>query len=168
MPLPMPRWVMSSPSHMTSAVPAVHVRTISAARAGVEVGDHVGALEARRSRGGRCLPSCSANTKPVDWMSAEADGDVAGPLRDLLLPDLALFCHCSSFGITTPSSCMMIDAVMYGMIPRKKIATLVIAPPEKRSRKPTTPPLVALSWSFLIARSRRTEPAGGRPPGRPR
>ena len=33
-----------------------------------------------------------------------------------------------SFGMTTPSSCMMIDAVMYGMIPRKKIATLVIAP----------------------------------------
>ena len=31
MPLPMPRWVISSPSHITSAVPAVHVRTISAA-----------------------------------------------------------------------------------------------------------------------------------------
>ena len=47
---------------------------------------------------------------------------------------------------------MMIDAVMYGMIPRKKIATLVIAPPEKRSRKPTTPPLLsALSCSCLIA-----------------
>ena len=30
MPLPMPRWVISSPSHMTSAVPAVHVRMISA------------------------------------------------------------------------------------------------------------------------------------------
>ena len=28
MPLPMPRWVMSSPIHMTSAVPAVSVRTI--------------------------------------------------------------------------------------------------------------------------------------------
>ncbi len=46
---------------------------------------------------------------------------------------------------------MMIDAVMYGMIPRKKIATLVIAPPEKRSRNPTTPLLFALSWSVLIA-----------------
>ena len=45
----------------------------------------------------------------------------------------------------------MIDAVMYGMIPRKKIATLVIAPPENRSRKPTTPALSAESWSCLIA-----------------
>ena len=33
---------------------------------------------------------------------------------------------------------MMIDAVMYGMIPRKNTATFVSAPPEKRSRKPTT------------------------------
>ena len=36
MPLPMPRCVISSPSHMTSAVPAVHVRMISAARHGVK------------------------------------------------------------------------------------------------------------------------------------
>ena len=46
---------------------------------------------------------------------------------------------------------MMIDAVMYGMIPRKKMATLVIAPPENRSRKPTTPLLLAWSCSCLIA-----------------
>ena len=44
---------------------------------------------------------------------------------------------------------MMIDAVMYGMIPRKKIATLVIAPPEKRSRKPTTPLLFGLVLQLL-------------------
>ncbi len=30
-PLPIPRWVISSASHITSAVPAVQVRTISAA-----------------------------------------------------------------------------------------------------------------------------------------
>ena len=46
---------------------------------------------------------------------------------------------------------MMIDAVMYGMIPRKKIATFVIAPPEKRSRKPTTPPLSETFCRSLIA-----------------
>ena len=44
----------------------------------------------------------------------------------------------------------MIDAVMYGMIPRKKIATLVIAPPEKRSRKPTTPLFLVSFCSFWI------------------
>ena len=43
----------------------------------------------------------------------------------------------------------MIDAVMYGMIPRKKIATLVIAPPANRSRKPTTPPLFGLVLQVL-------------------
>ena len=32
MPLPMPRWVISSASHITSAVPAVHVSTMTAAR----------------------------------------------------------------------------------------------------------------------------------------
>ena len=45
---------------------------------------------------------------------------------------------------------MMIDAVMYGMIPRKKTETLVIAPPENRSRKPTTPALFDWSCSCLI------------------
>src|SRR5215510_837660 len=46
---------------------------------------------------------------------------------------------------------MMIDAVMYGMIPRKKIDTWVIAPPEKRSRKPTTPPRLDWLCRSLIA-----------------
>ena len=32
MPWPMPRWVMSSPSHMTKAVPAVRVRTMNPPR----------------------------------------------------------------------------------------------------------------------------------------
>ena len=53
--------------------------------------------------------------------------------------------------MTTCSSCMMIDAVMYGMIPRKKMATLVMAPPEKRSRNPTTPLLLAWLWRSWIA-----------------
>ncbi len=66
-------------------------------------------------------------------------------------PTWPSFCHSSSFGITTPRSCMMIDAVMYGMIPRKNTATDVIAPPENRSRKPTTPLLSARSLSCLIA-----------------
>ena len=35
MPLPIPRWVISSPSHMMSPVPAVRVSTTSAIRAGV-------------------------------------------------------------------------------------------------------------------------------------
>ncbi len=34
-PLPMPRWVISSPSHITNAVPAVNVITMIATRPGV-------------------------------------------------------------------------------------------------------------------------------------
>ena len=33
----------------------------------------------------------------------------------------------------------MIDAVMYGMMPSANTATRASAPPENRSRKPTTP-----------------------------
>ena len=97
------------------------------------------------------MPSCSANTNPVDCMIASPMVTYRVHCVIFFCPTWPSFCHCSSFGMTTPSSCMMIDAVMYGMIPRKKIATLVIAPPENRSRNPTTPPLSALSWSCLIA-----------------
>ena len=50
------------------------------------------------------------------------------------------FCSSSSLGMTTVRSCMMIDAVMYGMMPRANTATRLSAPPENRLRKPTTPP----------------------------
>ena len=45
---------------------------------------------------------------------------------------------------------MMIDAVMYGMIPRKNTATFVSAPPENRSKNATTPP-ASDSFRSLIA-----------------
>ena len=60
---------------------------------------------------------------------------------------------------------MMIDAVMYGMIPRKKIDTLVIAPPAKRSRNPITPPFFAWSCRSLIA-SKLTNGTGRCAPNR--
>ncbi len=47
--------------------------------------------------------------------------------------------HCSNLGMTTINSWMMIDAVMYGMMPRPNTANLVRAPPENRLRKLTTP-----------------------------
>ena len=40
---------------------------------------------------------------------------------------------------------MMIELVMYGMIPSPKTANRVSAPPENRLRKPSTPPLSAAS-----------------------
>jgi hypothetical protein len=57
MPLPIPRWVTSSPSHMIMAVPAVSVMTISATRGGVNTRITSKVLWNR-------------NTSPVDCRSA--------------------------------------------------------------------------------------------------
>lgn len=51
---------------------------------------------------------------------------------------------CSSRGMTTVSSCRMIDAVMYGMMPSAKTDSCSSAPPEKRSSRFSTP--VPLPW----------------------
>src|SRR5438270_139080 len=53
--------------------------------------------------------------------------------------------------MTTASSCMMIELVMYGMIPRAKTAIWVRAPPENRFRKLRTPPWLACFWSCWTA-----------------
>ena len=69
MPLPMPRWVMSSASHITIAVPAVHVRTIERGAGALKPG--MRSLPWKPAKPSRPpLPWCRANTKPVDWMTA--------------------------------------------------------------------------------------------------
>ncbi len=60
--------------------------------------------------------------------------------------------------MTTVSSCMMIDAVMYGMMPSANTATRLSAPPEKRSRKPTTPAPPSLK---NFCRASRSTPGTG-------
>ena len=61
----------------------------------------------------------------------------------------------------------MIDAVMYGMMPRANTATRLSAPPENRLRKPTTPPAPLLKKAVegldVDARHRhvRAEPVDG-------
>ncbi len=69
MPLPIPRWVMSSPSHMMNAVPAVSVKTMSSTRQALKFG-----IRSRpRSRFWKKNPPdplCRANTMPVDWSRA--------------------------------------------------------------------------------------------------
>ena len=69
MPLPMPRWVMSSASHMTTAVPAVHVSTMSAAFPASKPGIMSWPWKPANPSSPP-LPSCSAKTKPVLWMMA--------------------------------------------------------------------------------------------------
>ena len=51
-------------------------------------------------------------------------------------PTSPSFCSFSSDGETTVSSCRMIEAVMYGMMPSAKIAIRDSPPPVNRLRKP--------------------------------
>ena len=50
----------------------------------------------------------------------------------LAWPDWPCFFSCSNRGMTTVSSCTMIDAVMYGMMPSAKTLSRSSAPPENR------------------------------------
>ncbi len=63
MPWPMPRWVMSSPSHMTNAVPAVNVRMMKST---------LGAVKSvmRRTPVPVSWPECKRNTRPEDCIRA--------------------------------------------------------------------------------------------------
>src|SRR5262245_47327940 len=74
MPLPMPRWVMSSPSHMTIAVPAVHVITMRAARHAENSGIRLMPCGSWKPelRNSPELPLFSANTNAVDCTRASA------------------------------------------------------------------------------------------------
>ena len=54
---------------------------------------------------------------------------------------------------------MMIDAVMYGMIPRAKRANWVSAPPENSCRKPSTPPPES-AWRLSSWTASRSMPGG--------
>ncbi len=61
----------------------------------------------------------------------------------LRCPTAPSCCNFSSFGITTPSTCMMMLAVMYGMMPRAKIEKLANAPPLNMLKKPRAPWVLA-------------------------
>ena len=82
MPLPMPRWVISSPIHITSTVPAVSDITIRKMCWRSKMRDDRVCSPCRASGTGRRSRSTGAK--------AEADGEVARVLRDPGLPDLAL------------------------------------------------------------------------------
>jgi hypothetical protein len=84
MPLPTPRSVMSSPSHMMTAVPAVMVMTRHEDPHDPVVG-MIGFLALREQ-----VPERARAMMPVDCSTARRDGEVARVLRDLGLAGLAL------------------------------------------------------------------------------
>ncbi len=63
-PLPIPRWVMSSPSHMMKAVPAVSVNTMNTTRGAVKWGTMFGAPAALNCE------LWNKKTSPVDCSTA--------------------------------------------------------------------------------------------------
>ena len=125
MPLPIPRFVISSPIHISSVVPAVSVMMISTRRP-------VSMLQAR--------PGAGRGTRTRRLRGRERDGEVARVLGDLRVARLALALERLELGTTTVSSCIMIDAVTYGMIPSAKIEKRESAEPLKRLSRPSTPP----------------------------
>ena len=62
-------------------------------------------------------------------------------------------CHSSSLGMTTVNTCMMMLDVMYGMMPKAKIANEENAPPENKFKKPRAPCSRADSRNCRTARS---------------
>ncbi|MNF06948.1 hypothetical protein D3C80_2070100 [compost metagenome] len=57
----------------------------------------------------------------------------------ILRPDSPSFFSASSVGTTDVISCTMIEAEMYGMMPRAKIAIRPTAPPANILKSPSTP-----------------------------
>ncbi len=127
MPLPMPRSVMSSPIHMTHAVPAVMVSTMTSICPAVVSGTMFSEHPWNR------LPGVRASAR------IDADCSTAKPMVRYRVywvivawPAWPSLRSISSRGMTTASNCKMIDAVMYGMMPSAKIDNCSNAPPLKR------------------------------------
>ena len=146
MPLPMPRWVMSSPIHISSAVPAVRVSTTSMMRGRLKFWS-----PPNRSMPVVLLHPAEAAAAVVEQEGEagrlhERDGDreVAGPLGDLALADRALLLPLLELGDHHREDLHDDRDVMYGMIPSANTANWVSAPPENSWRKPSTPPFFGL------------------------
>ena len=98
MPLPMPRWLISSPIHISTAVPATSVGMTMYARGQMPSGSR-----GRQARGGR-REKAGASTGAEHEHEAgglqrgQGDRDVAGVLRDLALPDRALLLELLQLG----------------------------------------------------------------------
>ena len=139
----MPRWVMSSPIHISSTVPAVSEITIRNT-CGVSNFGMIGCAGVRRE-------ALEQEDVADRLREREADGEVARVLRDARLADLALLGSFSSEGTTTVSSCRMIDAVMYGMIPSANSAIRLSPPPLNVFSRLRIPPLPNCFWISLTA-----------------
>ena len=140
MPLPMPRSEICSPSHMMNAVPVVSVMIVMNRNAQPGFGTTIPKPPAFELSSQIEIPNdCTSDSRTV-------------PNRVYCViffrpasPSLLSF---SRYGQTTVRSCRMIDAVMYGMIPRAKIVSLEKFPPENMSTKPRIEPPLRSNIAF--------------------
>ncbi len=109
MPLPMPRSVICSPSHMMNMVPVMSVST------------HISGSPSpgcRSAAGRRPPPSARARRRcRIACTSASSQREVARDWVILRRPSSPSFEMRSRYGHTTVSSCRMIDELMYGITP---------------------------------------------------
>ena len=100
MPLPTPRSVICSPSHMINAVPVVSEMMV------IKTNPKPGLITIFP-----CM-ACRPVAMPKDCISARITVKYRVHCVILRRPSSPSFCSFSSVGMTTVSSCRMIDAVM--------------------------------------------------------
>ena len=130
-PLPMPRSVICSPSHMMNVVPPVSVRIVI-----------------------RLKPIPGFSTRPCLVKIAAMPIDCSAPRITVMYrvhcvifrrPSSPSFWMRASGSYTTVSSWKMIEAVIYGMMPSAKIVIRRRFPPPNRSINPSADPLCWLN-----------------------
>ena len=148
MPLPMPRSVISSPSHMIITVPAVMVDDHGDGGEDRLVRDDLVATGQVENR----LPDRAVATRPVPCRTASATVRYRVYWVIFVVPAWPSFLRASRRGITTVSSWRMMLAVMYGMIPSAKIVSWSSAPPLNMLTRPKRLllPFVCFTHSLTI------------------
>src|ERR1019366_3663347 len=135
MPLPMPRSLICSPSHMMKAVPVVREMMVR---------------KTKPMPGWITMPCCIACkpcAMPNDCRTERMMVRERVHWVILRRPSSPSFCNFSSVGTTTVNNCRMIDAVMYGMIPNAKTVSRRMLPPANRSKNPKIDPELELKNS---------------------
>src|SRR5271169_1704352 len=138
MPLPTPRSVINSPIHMMTVVPATMVITM-VAMVKVEPFGMSGLLVPDAPQPLNRVPDLASSTYPVDWSKARPTVRYLVYWVILDCPACPSCFSVSSRGITTVSSCKMMLAVMYGMMPSANTDKRSSAWPLSRLTMASTP-----------------------------
>ena len=134
--MPIPLSVICSPSHIRNAVPAVSVSTV------INLKDQPGKSTMASPAG----PFIDSSPMPIIVPCTRLKTTVKYLVYWVMvfLPDSPSFESRSRCGTTTVSSCNMMDALIYGMMPSEKTEKRSSAPPVNIVAKSRRVPLEAL------------------------